>query len=665
MLLKFSLAAVLTALAAREAEAQSCPTGLSLVGVNTAARDGSKAYSTQCCTGLAFDFPAVAYSGCDFTVYSNRTDPADWHTMPRLACGSRTTTTLTLKAGTRVARVETQLMGGNGASRGSYAGGKAYFGGFASTTLPILNKKLDADFKLSYLINMGGGGAAGSATAGGGWTALADAACVAKNGQGPYSDGFDCRYAVAGGGGGAGLNGPGGDAGKPGTPNTQGVAAQPGSQQTSSGQGAFYFATTGWSGAAGGGGIRGGGSVFPLPGETTVNSGSGAGGSSGAVAHFEAIPERVYGYVDVLPGMVVDTYLPDVQCFDPYSIPAKVTTYSATSTVSETSYTQTVYTPTATNYETETSTVTNTPATATVVELETSIVTLTAATSTETFDGGLTTPPVITVSTSTDVTTTPATSTVTSVVVPATSTVLETSWATSTPPTKTITSVQTVQTGHADCTNYRLVFPADCCPNQYVKLKSLHRRSLNLEKRAGSAWYVDGGVLTTTTTVSAVQTLPTDATTVTSTQTETTEAATPLATSTETDTITLDQETVTVSTTTYGEAPTPTSTLTSTVFHEAATPLATSFSTVAAPLTTSSVASTTTLAQPVTTTTSTAYAQATTCAVKTVYTQASCPSSNLVKTLVQDAQVATLNLYKVLGGKSVIVDCGSAGTFSY
>ncbi|GAA6010946.1 hypothetical protein JCM10207_004007 [Rhodosporidiobolus poonsookiae] len=47
------------------------------------------------------------------------------------------------------------------------------------------------------------------------------------------------------------------------------------------------------------------------------------------------------------------------------------------------------------------------------------------------------------------------------------------------------------------------------------------------------------------------------------------------------------------------------------------------------------------------------------------YTQPSCPSSNLVKTLVQDAQVAALNLYKTLGGKSVIVDCSTAGVFAY
>lgn len=50
---------------------------------------------------------------------------------------------------------------------------------------------------------------------------------------------------------------------------------------------------------------------------------------------------------------------------------------------------------------------------------------------------------------------------------------------------------------------------------------------------------------------------------------------------------------------------------------------------------------------------------------QTVWTQKACPASVLVKNLVQDVQVAKLNLYKALGGKSVVVDCGSAGTFRY
>lgn len=50
---------------------------------------------------------------------------------------------------------------------------------------------------------------------------------------------------------------------------------------------------------------------------------------------------------------------------------------------------------------------------------------------------------------------------------------------------------------------------------------------------------------------------------------------------------------------------------------------------------------------------------------QTVYTQAQCPANPAVRAVVQNAQVAALNLYKRMGGKSILVDCGDAGTFAY
>ncbi|GAA5900991.1 hypothetical protein JCM6882_005996 [Rhodosporidiobolus microsporus] len=343
------------------------------------------------------------------------------------------------------------------------------------------------------------------------------------------------------------------------------------------------------------------------------------------------------------------------------------TTYAATQTVFATVFVSTVNTPSAILYVTPTSTVTSTPATSTVTETETKNVDLGPEYSTETIDGGVTTPATVTVSTSTDVTTTPQTSTVTATITPATSTTYQTQWATSTPPTKTITAVQTVYTGHADCTNFRLTFPEECCPSNYVKLRTLKRRALDfdLEKRAATVT-VDGGVSTTTSTLSETATVGLGEITVTvDATTSTGAAATPLTTTTETKFVTLPRDQIVRTTVTYGQAPTPTSTVTSTVYHAAPTPIKNVTVTGAVPVTTVTRQSTTTLPQQTTTTTSTAYAQATTCAAKTVYSQDRCPSSNLVKNLVQDAQVAALNLYKALGGKRVIVDCGDAGVFTY
>ncbi|GAA6033207.1 hypothetical protein JCM8097_002995 [Rhodosporidiobolus ruineniae] len=346
-------------------------------------------------------------------------------------------------------------------------------------------------------------------------------------------------------------------------------------------------------------------------------------------------------------------------------VPTSVTetTFGSTATATSTNYVETQYIPSGTVTERPTSTVTATPDVSTVTEIKTEEVDLGPDYYAIYVDAGTSTAATETVQATTTLTDIPSAVTTTATVTPATTTVYETSWATSTPPTKTVTSVQTVQTGNADCTNFRLVFPADCCPNQYVKLKSLHRRAIDLEKRAIVT--VDGGVTTSTRTVDATKTLPSGQATVTSFVTETKTAEVPLTTTTTTTTETLPQPQIGYTVSEYDEVVTPYETVFHTVRETAATPTQVVSVTGAQPVSTIKVMSTTTLAQPVTTTVSTAYAQATTCAVKTVYTQSSCPSSKLVKTLVQDAQVATLNLYKALGGKSVVVDCGAEGAFSY
>ncbi|GAA5843407.1 hypothetical protein JCM9279_002093 [Rhodotorula babjevae] len=264
------------------------------------------------------------------------------------------------------------------------------------------------------------------------------------------------------------------------------------------------------------------------------------------------------------------------------------------------------------------------------------------------FTTSFTTPATSTIYSETVSTSTPATRTVTVNETPASSTVYETSWTTYQPPTSTVTAFVSAATGNAACLDYRLVFPASCCPSSYVKLNKV-RRQVDLDTTVT----VTEGTFYTTVTAYETEYAPRPEVAVSSI-------------------VYAYQATVT--------APTPTITTTSTIVSEAATPLVTvpsvrvvvadepvvtETATAQASTQTVVVTSTSTLATPVATTTSTLAAQATACAQKTVWTQKSCPASVLVKNLVQDVQVAKLNLYKALGGKSVVVDCGSAGTFRY
>ncbi|BGP10560.1 hypothetical protein JCM10049v2_006452 [Rhodotorula toruloides] len=273
------------------------------------------------------------------------------------------------------------------------------------------------------------------------------------------------------------------------------------------------------------------------------------------------------------------------------------------------------------------------------------------------------TPDTSTLYTPEDVTTTPPTQTATITQTPDLSTVFETSVVNDEPPTSTLTAVQTVSTGYAACTTFRLVFPASCCPNTYTSMTRLtpgrHRM-----KRDYTLFY---GEATSTVTQFETVTLAQPEVEVDVTDTYYDEAPTPTVTAGDTVTVTNDAPTplATVTDTQTEYAPTPLVTLASTVYHAAAAPLATVYENAPTPLTTSTVLSTNTLATPTTTITSTAFAQSTACAQKTVYTQAQWPANPAVRAVVQNAQVAALNLYKRMGGKSILVDCGDAGTFAY
>ncbi|GAA5972435.1 hypothetical protein JCM11641_001845 [Rhodosporidiobolus odoratus] len=310
----------------------------------------------------------------------------------------------------------------------------------------------------------------------------------------------------------------------------------------------------------------------------------------------------------------------------------------------------TVYTPTATVTEVSTTTVLSTRALSTVVEVETTEIDLGPDYYIEDFTyGGVTTPLTSTAHVSTDVTTTPEAVTATATNTPATVTIYQTKWETSTPSVSTYTATQTISSGSSGCVNARLAFPAACCPSDYVKLRAFPvfaRRTLALE---------------------ATQTIGTGVTTVTSVSTQTIEAETPLPVATITQTVTeyAPRPEVGITATYYDEADTPLVSDFTTVYHEASTPTVTVYSTLSAPTTTVTRTGTVTLQPAVTTTTQTVSGKPTACAEKTVYTQALCPLSNLLRTTVQDAQVAALKLWKASSGRSVVVDCGSAGRFLY
>ncbi|TNY18377.1 hypothetical protein DMC30DRAFT_60199 [Rhodotorula diobovata] len=335
----------------------------------------------------------------------------------------------------------------------------------------------------------------------------------------------------------------------------------------------------------------------------------------------------------------------------------------------------------------------------TVVETTTRLVdktTLAGATATSTVDEVTTvTPSTSSVFTTEDVFTTPSTSVVetteTSVTTPLTSTVIEkttdttlaagrrtpvatryiTETLTTEPPTSVSTATQTVPTGVADCTTYRVIYPSACCPSKFLTLtqapeQRARRRSVHLQARTlTDRSFVTSGETTTTTTVDYTATVTESDVTVLTTSTEIVEASTPLTTVTESRTLEAPTPLITSTVTELGEAPTPLVTTTQTAL---ARGLAASLRAVLFPTLTVSTQTTTTLETPVTTTTVTEEVQSTVCAEQLVCTYARCPNTSSAGAAlkVKAAERARLDdLRAQSGGRSVTVDCGAAGVFTY
>ncbi|BGP42090.1 hypothetical protein JCM10449v2_006092 [Rhodotorula kratochvilovae] len=326
--------------------------------------------------------------------------------------------------------------------------------------------------------------------------------------------------------------------------------------------------------------------------------------------------------------------------------------------------------------------------------------------------------------------TTPATSTVYETYTPPTSYFTQTvpglftpatvtSTLTSTPPTRviptTITELRTTSkgtstviissaTGNANCVHLRMVYPAACCPNTYIKsLKpwtsgatSRQRRNVHFARDLTTVFTPSG---TTTVTISTTSTstalITPDPVLVTETET------TPGPITTITNLFTAEAETLIVDETATVEGPAPTRTITVTAdapsytitetqYYAAPTPLYTDVSTAAAPssfatetsystlpapvsiareeaptpLTTSTSVVTQYQTVPVATRTTTAYSRATTCALKTALTL-KCPIP-ILRTADQIVQLALIKTNKFLSGnRPVQIDCGTAGLWSF
>ncbi|GAA6052961.1 hypothetical protein JCM3770_001149 [Rhodotorula araucariae] len=325
--------------------------------------------------------------------------------------------------------------------------------------------------------------------------------------------------------------------------------------------------------------------------------------------------------------------------------------------------------------------------------------------------------------------TTPATSTIYQTYTPATSYFTETVQATvtpdavfetqtTTPPTRIVPSTITEQrtassgtstivvssaTGNANCVQFRMVYPATCCPTAYIKdMKkwtspaTLRRRNIHFARDLTTV-YTPSGTVTSTVATATTSTAFVTPDPVLVTETETT----PGPVTTLTNLFTAEAETIVVdeTTTVEGAAPTrtitvtaagPSFTVTETQYYEAATPLYTDVSTADAPSAFATETIYSTLAArvstikeeaptpvstqtqtvlkyqtvPATTTTSTAYTRATTCAIKTVLT-AKCPVP-LLRNADQLVQLALMKTNKFLSGnKPVQIDCGTAGVWNY
>ncbi|TNY21291.1 hypothetical protein DMC30DRAFT_446255, partial [Rhodotorula diobovata] len=239
------------------------------------------------------------------------------------------------------------------------------------------------------------------------------------------------------------------------------------------------------------------------------------------------------------------------------------------------------------------------------------------------------------------------------------------------PPTSVATATQTVPTGFADCTTYRVVYPSTCCPSSLLTLtpapeQRARRRSVHLEPRTlTDNPTLTSGETTTTTTIDYTATVTESDVTVVTTSTEVVEASTPLTAVTESRTLEAPTPLTTSTVVEYSGAPTP---LVTTIQTALARGLATSLRAVLFPTLTVSTQTTTTLETPVTTTTVTEEVQSTVCAEQLIRAYSRCPNTGEAgaATRVKSVERARLNGLKAQsGGRSVTVDCGASGIFSY
>ncbi|GAA5994525.1 uncharacterized protein JCM10292_002112 [Rhodotorula paludigena] len=360
------------------------------------------------------------------------------------------------------------------------------------------------------------------------------------------------------------------------------------------------------------------------------------------------------------------------------------------------------------------------------------LVTLTESETSTTYPPESTTSETVTPSTSyfteyPSVETTPATSTVYKTVTPATVTVTKTESVivspgtvlkteTTTPPTRTIpttvteeqtkssgtlTSTVTSATGNANCVQFRMVYPASCCPTAYIKgmkpwpTSPRKRRNLVFGRDLTTIYPASGTLTITESTqttatsfvtpdpvlVTDTETTPGPITTLTNTFT----AETPSSTLTEvstvegvasttTITLTADAPSFTYTSTQYFEAPTPLFTdvstadaplalVTSTDYSTLPTPTSTVKEEAQTPLTTSTSTLTNFHTVPAATATTTTYVRGTTCSLRTTL-NARCPV--ILKNADQIVQIALIKTNRFLSGnKPVQIDCGSAGLWSY
>ncbi|GAA5889671.1 hypothetical protein JCM6882_007099 [Rhodosporidiobolus microsporus] len=454
------------------------------------------------------------------------------------------------------------------------------------------------------------------------------------------------------------------------------------------------------SGGGGGSGCYGGRAGFPFSGDTAA---AGYGGKSCYPADMTLAVNTLANdqdraieihYACIPAAAVVTTITEDAGATTTYETSTLIvsTETLTAATVTETAY-ETVESalPVSTAFETstpetsfftETESIETTPATQTVYETVTPPTSFFTETRTETIS--------------------PATRFETVTVTPATRTVAASATTTETVASGTTTTSVTSATGHANCVQQRMTYPAACCPTAYMSgLKNstappkLRRRNV-IYARDYTTVTVSTGTKTATQTVNGTATTevtpPVETTTVTETTTGPLTISTNVITANastetfyETQTVEGDASTVTVTltanapsytytSTEYREAPTPLYTNTSTAdapsstatdveYETLATPVQTVETEAATPITTSTSTSTVLSTVPAATATSTQYVQSTTCAVENK-PASTCPLP-LLGLADQLVQISLIKSRRFFSGQPVVIDCGSAGTFYY